>query len=166
MNFLFLQNQQGPTPKRWDRSGTVVASLAHGQCQVKVDGSGRVTLRDRRFLRAYTPVTPSILPSPRTETPQFTSPHTERINLEEVFRPLAVAFQPAAPDAPPSPAQDTVTNGGPIGITPPGLPTSIVLVTQVLAPQPSPPKVTRIRSSRARQPPKRHEPETCLWLDP
>ncbi|KAK3749111.1 hypothetical protein QZH41_019407 [Actinostola sp. cb2023] len=35
-------------------------SPGHDQYRVKVDGSGRLTLRNRRFLRAYTPATPSI----------------------------------------------------------------------------------------------------------
>ena len=67
---VFLQNQQGASSTKWDRSGIVVESLGHDQYRVKIDGSGRLTLRNRRFLRAYTPATPSIelqsaiLPSP------------------------------------------------------------------------------------------------------
>ena len=57
---VFLQNQQGPNPTKWDRSGVVVESAGHDQYRVKVDGSGRITLRNGRFLRAYTPATPSI----------------------------------------------------------------------------------------------------------
>ena len=57
---VFLQNQQGPNPTKWDHSGVVVESAGHDQYHVKVDGSGRVTLRNRHFLRAYTPATPSI----------------------------------------------------------------------------------------------------------
>ena len=57
-----MQNQQGPNPTKWDRSGVVVESAGHDQYRVKVDGSGRITLRNRRFLRSYTPATPSIRP--------------------------------------------------------------------------------------------------------
>ena len=39
------------TNGKWDRSGRVVEVLPHRQYHVKVDGSGRVTLRNRRFLR-------------------------------------------------------------------------------------------------------------------
>ena len=60
---VFLQNQRGPHPNKWDRSKEVLESAGHDQYRVKVDGSGRITLRNRRFLRAYTPATPS-LPSP------------------------------------------------------------------------------------------------------
>jgi len=55
---VFLQNQQGPNPNKWDRSGVMVESLGHDQYRIKVDGSGRLTLRNRRFLRGYTPATP------------------------------------------------------------------------------------------------------------
>ena len=57
---VFLQNQQGPNPTKWDCSGVEVESAGHVQYRVKVDGSGRITLRNRRFLRAYTPATPPI----------------------------------------------------------------------------------------------------------
>lgn len=55
---VFLQNQRGPHPNKWDRSGTIVEIKDHDKYMLKVDGSGRLTLRNRRFLRVYTPVTP------------------------------------------------------------------------------------------------------------
>ena len=51
---VFIQNQNGPHPNKWDRSGIVLESLGHDQYTVKVDGSGRLTKRNRRFLRHYT----------------------------------------------------------------------------------------------------------------
>ena len=59
----YVQNQAGNYPKRWDRSGTVVEVLDHDSYVVKVDGSGRLTRRNRRFLRKFQPVSPCI-PSP------------------------------------------------------------------------------------------------------
>ena len=47
---VFLQNQQGQNPTKWDRSGVAVESAGHDQFRVKVDGSGQITLRNRRFL--------------------------------------------------------------------------------------------------------------------
>ena len=61
---VFLHNQQGPHPKKWDRSGVIVESPGHDQYRVKIDGSGRLTLRNRRFLRAYTRTTPLIHAQP------------------------------------------------------------------------------------------------------
>ena len=37
---VFLQNQQGQSPHKWDRSGVVVESLGHDQYRVMVDRSG------------------------------------------------------------------------------------------------------------------------------
>ena len=33
---VFLQNQQGPSPHKWDRSGVVVESLGHDQYRVRL----------------------------------------------------------------------------------------------------------------------------------
>ncbi|KAK3719595.1 hypothetical protein QZH41_015737, partial [Actinostola sp. cb2023] len=172
---VFLQNQRGPTPNKWDRSGTVLESLGHDQYQVKVDGSGRLTLRNRRFLRAYKPVTPSIRPQPAaplsrpcSHKQQPTSPHTDKIMPEEATRQSEDGPLDAAPDTSPPPgretpplihADDTAPDEGTTGIPPTtSLPTRIVLDTSVPAPLPPPPKLTPARPNRARQPPKRYEP--------
>jgi len=59
---VFIQNQHGPHPNKWDRSGVVLESLGHDQYSVKVDGTGRVTIRNRRFLRHYTLHAPTSTP--------------------------------------------------------------------------------------------------------
>ena len=51
---VFVQNQSGPHPNKWDRSGIVVDLKGNDQYLIKVDGTGRLTLRNRRFLRKYT----------------------------------------------------------------------------------------------------------------
>ena len=38
----------------WDRSGTIVDVKEHDQYLIKLDGSGRLSLRNRRFLCPYT----------------------------------------------------------------------------------------------------------------
>jgi hypothetical protein len=50
-----IQNQSGGYLKKWDKSGVVVETKAHDQYVVKVAGTGRLTLRNRRFLRRYSP---------------------------------------------------------------------------------------------------------------
>ena len=50
---VFVQNQTGPHPNKWDRSGLVVEAKDHGQYLIKMNGTGRLTLRNRRFLRLY-----------------------------------------------------------------------------------------------------------------
>lgn len=54
-----VQNQSGSHPTRWDKTGTVVESLGRRQYSVKMDGSGRLTLRNRQFLRKIIPIHPA-----------------------------------------------------------------------------------------------------------
>lgn len=53
-----IQNQTGPFPRKWDKTGTVIEVHQYDQYVVRMDGSGRVTLRNRKFLRKYMPVNP------------------------------------------------------------------------------------------------------------
>ena len=56
-DIVAVQNQHGKSPLRWFRTGTVVeVNPATRQYNVKVDGSGRVTLRNRRFLKKIDPI--------------------------------------------------------------------------------------------------------------
>ena len=51
-----IQNQVGLYPRKWDKTGLVIEVRQFDQYIVRVDGSGRSTLRNRKFLRKYTPV--------------------------------------------------------------------------------------------------------------
>ena len=67
-----VQNQKGKDPLRWDKSGIVVESHGNQQYSVKMDGSGRVTLRNRKFLRKIEPFFPnyvSLDPLPQSTKP-------------------------------------------------------------------------------------------------
>ena len=46
-----IQNQHGNDAKRWSKTGVVVEVGKFDKYTVKVDGSGRLTVRNRRFLR-------------------------------------------------------------------------------------------------------------------
>ena len=46
-----IQNLAGNSPLKWDRTGVVVEVLGYDQYYVKVDGTGRITLRNRKHLR-------------------------------------------------------------------------------------------------------------------
>ena len=50
---VMIQNQSGRFPKKWDKSGVVIDMKDNDQHVVKVNRSGRLTLRNRRFLRKY-----------------------------------------------------------------------------------------------------------------
>lgn len=51
-----IQNQFGNHPTKWDKTGVVVEVRQYDQYVVRMDGSGRMTLLNRKFLRQYLPV--------------------------------------------------------------------------------------------------------------
>ena len=53
--FIQNQNKSSGRPNKWDRQGIVIAIKDNDQYLVKVAGSGRLTLRNRRFLRKILP---------------------------------------------------------------------------------------------------------------
>ena len=119
----FVQNQTGNYPKRWDRTGVVVEVGQHDQYAVKIDGSGRITIRNRRFLRKFEPATMDIQPAPTTHrksAPEITPHPSEnfKINKEPPIVengtkdipstvPPEPELQPASPSTPPPPALAT-----------------------------------------------------------
>ena len=166
---VFLQNQKGASPIKWDRSGTVVEAPGHDQYRVKVDGSGRLTLRNRRFLRAYTPATPSTK-LPLAEPPLPTSSTDQQNSTSHLF--TTVPLPP--PENTPGqtlPCNTPVANPTPIdSLDPPdqGLPSDLppvaphIPLTPILQP---PPSSQSTRPRRECRPPKRFEPETGTWIE-
>ena len=166
---VFLQNQKGASPIKWDRSGTVVEAPGHDQYRVKVDGSGRLTLRNRRFLRAYTPATPSTK-LPLAEPPPPTSSTDQQNSTSHLF--TTVPLPP--PENTPGqtlPCNTPVANPTPIdSLDPPdqGLPSDLppvaphIPLTPILQP---PPSSQSTRPRRECRPPKRFEPETGTWIE-
>ena len=77
----FVQNQTGPAPNRWDRTGIIIEAHPHDQFTVKIDGSGRLTTRNRKFLRYFQPASMDIQPAPDS-FPLFTNndPHNPSPN--------------------------------------------------------------------------------------
>ena len=140
---VFLQNQQGPNPTKWDRSGVVVESAGHDQYRVKVDGSGRITLRNRRFLRAYTPATPSIRSQQPTASQLPTSSADQYPNVVQAPAPLS-PLTPARPTQVNSPNLDAQSRDLQLPTSP----------DEDSSMPPTPPPL----------PPKRYEPETGKWV--
>ena len=48
-----IPNQTGPAPNKWDRTGVVVEVRQFDQYVIRIDGSGRATVRNRKFLREF-----------------------------------------------------------------------------------------------------------------
>jgi hypothetical protein len=53
-----IQNQIRPHPQKWDKTGLVIEVRQFDQYVIRVDGSGRVTIRNRQFLRKFMLVQP------------------------------------------------------------------------------------------------------------
>ena len=86
---VFVQNQRGHAPRKWDKIGSVVEVLNFDQYNIKIDGSGRITKRNRRFLR---PVNDS-------STESTFHPRQPTIAIPEETHPVAdpSASSPASP---------------------------------------------------------------------
>ena len=52
---VFIQNQSGNYPRKWDKRGKVVEIKGFDQYRVMLEGSRRITLRNRKFLRKFSP---------------------------------------------------------------------------------------------------------------
>ena len=152
---VLVQNQHGSHPTKWDKSGVVVEKGDFDQYVVKVAGSHRVTLRNRRFLRKFTPITTSIHP---------TAPM--RINV--------------LPDQPPCQPDDVFTSTAPdTTLVEPVPPLSVsndheqLQTPDTKSSTPSDPEGTVVPDTgepivdatkpRSRKPPRRYEPETGKW---
>ena len=55
-----VQNQKGRYPKKWDKTGVVVENMDHDKVLVRMDGSRRLTTRNRRFVKKI--ISPRDLP--------------------------------------------------------------------------------------------------------
>ena len=110
-DFVSVQNQIGNHPNCWEKTGTITETFDNRQYRIKKDGSNRVTLRDRQFLRKIAPVAtprcpildlPYIDPKPTSTPLDARAPsRQDSPTLEEPKRaPLtqtAPSLQPIAP---------------------------------------------------------------------
>ena len=126
-NYVRLQNQTGPHPKKWDKTGRVIEVRQYDQYVVRVDGSGRKTLRNRKFLRKYTPVHPPLpvrvinddfwhlvhTPKDNTVQPDVEpdQPQQEPPNRPEMDQQPAVEHDPPEPVPPPEHNQPADNDG-------------------------------------------------------
>ena len=64
-----VQNQTGRYPKKWDKTGVVVENMDHDKVRVRLDGSRKLTTRNRKFVKKI--VSPPDLPC--QDSPDFPS---------------------------------------------------------------------------------------------
>ena len=104
---VFVQNQTGRHPNKWDRSGIVLENLGHDKYNIKVDGSGRITTRNRRFLRRYTLSTPPPSIDHAVHTSQTRSPLSPRCQVVDM-PPQSAHYQMEGPNLTNETVYDTV----------------------------------------------------------
>lgn len=106
---VYIQNLVGNHPRRWERTGTVVEVRQYHQYVIRVDGTGRVTIRNRQHLRKFTPFqtnqTQGTLMAPTAVQHQeviLSSPTTSKTTQPQVpkipvsLSPTRILSQPAA----------------------------------------------------------------------
>ena len=120
---IYLQNLVGNHPRRWERTGTVVEVRQFHQYVVKIDGSSRVTLRNRQHLRKFTPFTSkddileSFIPPPKEQCYSPTADPAPVLPSNE--SPVDAASEDQPPPAEPS----RITTRSPTrSLTPPAEP--------------------------------------------
>ena len=121
-----VQNQTGHHPTKWDRTGVVLQVLDNNQYLIKMHGSGRITLRNRKFLRKIQPLTttntyvPPQLPTIKPTAEQVASPPTictpaessdDNNNVYPTITPGTASVPPdASADSPRGPPADNTDN--------------------------------------------------------
>ena len=98
---VLIQNQYGAgkAQKKWDKSGLVLQDMGFHKYQVKIDGSGRITDRNRQFLRKFTPVTPR-LPGPSPHTGTWRPTNYQPVE-SETYQPVETSYSESqAPNTP------------------------------------------------------------------
>jgi hypothetical protein len=102
---VLIQNQCGNFPKKWDKSGVIVEIKNNDQYVAKVAGSGRLTLRNRRFLKKYDP---HHLQGPtwQVDLPSVDKPQSDTIPISQRGNNEETASHPVVMEPVPSTAHD------------------------------------------------------------
>ena len=86
---MLVQDGTTKTSKRWKKYGIIVESLPNRQYHIKLEGSGRITLRNRRFIKPTPHSTASPLLSPAVVRSPTIVPLPEMTIPERENEPLA-----------------------------------------------------------------------------
>jgi hypothetical protein len=104
---VFIQNLVGNQPRRWERTGVVIEVRQFHQYVVRVDGTGRVTLRNRQHLRKFSPFfskpTDPLVKAVESQRPKSTSLTHEHAQHPQSL-PTPTATEEATPKATQEPA--------------------------------------------------------------
>ena len=148
---VLIQNQSGAgkAAKRWDRTGTVIEDKGYDKYSIKVDGSNRITDRNRRYLRRFKPDSPLIqYPGSAVQLNDQVPDHGRVIDGDEQVQPA-----PMEEDVGTHEGMDDIEQGASQPDLPVPAPTVPAPPTPSLPPAPlSPPAPAPRRSTRNRIP--------------
>ena len=174
----YIQNQTENNPKRWDRSGTIVELHGHDSYTVKVDGTGRLTRRNRRYLCQFKPASIEITNQNKHISPtlpylpmknQGKPPQHQDASLPLDPAPVLVVqpqtndpqptvteFDTSSGSVAPLPAEVNPTYSSTLQVPPVGDNRQANNDTDVSVPSPR-------RSQRTSKAPRKYVPETGQW---
>ena len=92
---VFVQKQDATSRdyKKWNRQGVIVTAGKHDQYLVRINGTGRLTVRNRRFLRRYELRSPVV--EEEEELPRIKSRDRRQQNKMVRFSDTSTRQQPA-----------------------------------------------------------------------
>lgn len=108
-DFVHVQNQTGHHPKKWYKTGSIVEVRQHDQYVVKIDGSGRVSLRNQRFLHKFHPVC-NDQPPPRSIYNDLVRALVATLHLSDLVSGPVTPVVESGPTPPPAPLPRALTS--------------------------------------------------------
>ena len=103
-----VQDQTGKTPRAWTKTGTILEVLPHHSYLVRIDGSNRVTKRNRQFLRSIKPFSPPMFPA--APLLPVTAPIPDAVATPVPTYPVDNTSTSTAPDAATTTVPEVETN--------------------------------------------------------
>jgi len=168
---VFVQNQFGNAPNKWDKVGTVTNIGSNDQYTIKILGSNRVTTRNRRFLRKV-PVGKDIVSIPKLN--HMHTPHGPSVSIIPTHLPtVPIINTPPSTVQEPNPVDDAADAGEATLTTdnapsPDNLPDAANLHLPIANEEEEPTTHSTAqctRPKRDRKVPRVYEPETGHWVD-
>lgn len=96
---VLIYNTNHHSTGRWDREGTIVQVLPYRQYKIKIKGSGRIVLRNRKFIKPVNATgQPSIIPSPSITSPEESTNAMNSTDNNILRPPLPDTEHPELPD--------------------------------------------------------------------
>ena len=155
-----VQNQTGPFPRRWDKTGTGIEVCQFHQYLVRLAGSGRATLRNRKFLRKCAAPSPPAVRGHLPDTPVHQQDETSLPDHAPMTTPLKFDTDTATQDTPSTDTlqqpQDTPPTPLPPGTPPsraldtPSSPLPVCTPTPSRPTSPAPVRIPALRRSKRR----------------